>query len=362
MQTETLIIGGGLSGMSLAFALHRVGRDFRLVEARDRFGGRIHSLSIDGSVDASDRFDLGPAWFWPGQHRMAALADDLGLQVFEQYATGKMLVQQIDGSIVAPMNYSTMAGALRIEGGMMAIVDGIESRLPPERLLRESAVARIMETASGVITTGKTINSPFLIDAHRVVLALPPRLAHHTIIFDPPLLQSQTEAMRRIPTWMAGHAKVVAIYARPFWREKGLSGDAMSRIGPLSEIHDASPASGKFGALFGFFGLPASQRNIYRDDLASASIAQLTAIFGQEAAAPIDMLVQDWALEELTTTPEDLLGPMQHASCGTPFELCHLWEGKLVLASTEMATENGGLLEGALEITEEVVTAMRMGI
>ncbi|MEM1154111.1 MAG: hypothetical protein AAGI44_08210 [Pseudomonadota bacterium] len=48
-----------------------------------------------------------------------------------------------------------------------------------------------------------------------------------------------------VPTWMAGQAKVVAVYESPFWRDSGFSGDAMSRKGPLIEIHDASPASGE---------------------------------------------------------------------------------------------------------------------
>lgn len=61
------------------------------------------------------------------------------------------------------------------------------------------------------------------------------------------------------PTWMAGHAKVVAIYERPFWRDSGLSGFVSSRVGPLQEIHDASPEAGS-GALFGFLGIPVEVR------------------------------------------------------------------------------------------------------
>ena len=44
MKTDIAIIGGGLSGLALARHLARDGCDFQLFEARNRFGGRIHSL------------------------------------------------------------------------------------------------------------------------------------------------------------------------------------------------------------------------------------------------------------------------------------------------------------------------------
>ncbi|MEM6792237.1 MAG: FAD-dependent oxidoreductase [Myxococcota bacterium] len=59
---RTVIVGGGLSGLSLAERLEARGHDYRLLQARDRFGGRIMTKWRDGAA-----FDLGPAWFWPGQ-------------------------------------------------------------------------------------------------------------------------------------------------------------------------------------------------------------------------------------------------------------------------------------------------------
>ena len=59
---KTLIVGGGLSGLSglaLAEALEAQGRDYVLVEARERFGGRILTEHLEDGY-----FDLGPAWFW----------------------------------------------------------------------------------------------------------------------------------------------------------------------------------------------------------------------------------------------------------------------------------------------------------
>jgi monoamine oxidase len=352
MQTETLIIGGGLSGLSLAHALHKNGRDYRLLEARERLGGRIESFPMRNSNRILDRYDLGPGWFWPGQQRMASLARELGLTVFEQYTTGGMLVQNPDGSISEPMSFSGMAGALRIEGGMMALVDGLQSRLPTDRLLTNHVVIRIERTTTGIIAKGHSIGAPFSIEARRVVLAIPPRLVEHSIVFEPALSQLQYESMRRIPTWMAAHAKIIAVYASPFWRAKGLSGDAMSRRGPLAEIHDASPASGNAGALFGFVGLQSSQRVGKMQALETSTISQLTAIFGPEAADPMDVLVKDWAQEAFTATPNDLSGSASHPTYGISPELAHLWDGTLVLGSTEVADVNGGLLEGALESAE----------
>jgi hypothetical protein len=93
VRTETLIVGGGLCGLHTASELTKRGADFMLLEARDRLGGRILSRMFGGSSGEHERpgFDLGPAWFWPGQALMESLIDELGLssQIFTQYASGE---------------------------------------------------------------------------------------------------------------------------------------------------------------------------------------------------------------------------------------------------------------------------------
>ena len=83
MDTNVLIIGGGLAGLALAEQFENAGFDYLLIEARERLGGRILSQQINGSA-----FDLGPAWFWPGQPRMAKLVSRYSLDVFDQYSDG----------------------------------------------------------------------------------------------------------------------------------------------------------------------------------------------------------------------------------------------------------------------------------
>ena len=60
MKTKTLIIGGGLTGLSLAYRLQKTGHDYQLIEALCRFGGRSKSLTVQGT-----NIDLGPSCVWP---------------------------------------------------------------------------------------------------------------------------------------------------------------------------------------------------------------------------------------------------------------------------------------------------------
>ena len=63
MHVRTLVVGGGLSGLSIASELHARGHAVHLVEARARLGGRILSSAVEHASSLA-HFDLGPAWFW----------------------------------------------------------------------------------------------------------------------------------------------------------------------------------------------------------------------------------------------------------------------------------------------------------
>ena len=93
--------------------------------------------------------------------------------------------------------------------------------------------------------------------AERSSEELPMRMRGY--VNSPALPQALARQWRATAIWMAPHAKYIAIYDTPFWREQGLSGEARSARGPLGEIHDASMPGGS-AALFGFFGVPARVR------------------------------------------------------------------------------------------------------
>jgi monoamine oxidase len=347
MKTDVVIVGGGLSGLALAEMLHCAGVDFQVLEARAQFGGRISSTRV-GAAD----FDLGPAWFWPGQPRIASLIARFGLKAFEQAFEGAAVVEDRAGHVRRAGAGASMQGALRIDGGMTGLVSGLLAALPTTCVHSGRRVSAIKQEGGALHITAQ--GSDEAIIARRAVLALPPRIAQVRIAFSPPLPDPAMAAMAGIPTWMAGQAKFVAVYDTPFWRHAGLSGDAMSQFGPMVELHDASAAGGKGFALFGFVGVPAEVRQAHADELRPLAIAQLERLFGPAAASPQKLLFQDWAQEVDIATLADHLPAAGHPAYGRARNLSGLWQGRLRLGSTEMASEFGGFLEGALEAAEDV--------
>ena len=54
---RVIVVGAGITGLTVANALTTAGVDCVVVEARDRIGGRLHTVEVDGHVA-----DLGGAW------------------------------------------------------------------------------------------------------------------------------------------------------------------------------------------------------------------------------------------------------------------------------------------------------------
>ncbi|MCT8330737.1 flavin monoamine oxidase family protein [Albidovulum sediminis] len=342
LQAEVAIAGGGLSGLCLALHLHRAGKDFHLFEARPRFGGRVATFGEPGN-----RVDVGPSWFWPGQPLIARLIADLGLRVFLQHSAGDVCLEDQDGKVHRGAGFASMEGSFRVEGGMTALAEAMAARLPAERLHPDSHVWAVERDRGILLADGRRCL------ARHVVLAMPPRLVAG-LDLTPTLPDDVLRRLRSVPTWMAGHAKCVAIYDRPFWREAGLSGDAMSRRGPLAEIHDASGADGAPAALFGFLGVPAAQRAGRTDQILDSARQQLARIFGPAAGSPRSMELRDWAFDPLTATTADQIPPQGHPAYGPIPALDRLWGGLLHLAATEIAPDMGGLMEGALASAGQV--------
>lgn len=344
-HTDILIVGAGLTGLAIADALIRAGRDVQVIEGRDRIGGRILTAEVAGAA-----FDLGPAWFWPGQPRVAALAQRLGLEVFEQFSEGRLVFEGADGAVRRDLDMAPMAGSLRLAGGLSGLTTGLAAEIG-DQAIRTGHRLTAISSINGKVAAEIDAGEPITITADQVILAAPPRLLEANFDFSPHLPTAARQEMRATPTWMAGHAKIIAIYPRPFWRDAGLNGDAMSHRGPLAEIHDATPTDSSVGALFGFSSVPPAGRQS-KNQLMSAAKAQLASLFGPEALTPTEIILQDWAIEDLTATKDDETPPASHPAYGPIDSLSDLWGGRLHITSSETAPTFGGFIEGALEAAE----------
>jgi monoamine oxidase len=237
----------------------------------------------------------------------------------------------------------------RINGGPAALVQAMAADLPQGTLHLNRPITRIALAPEGLILTDAT-GAECL--AAKVVLSTPLRIAAaHIAIPDAPA--ALLDAMRATPTWMAGQAKAVILYDRPFWRDLGLSGRIASRTGPLAEVHDHSSASGQ-AALFGFIGWPPEARDPAA--LHTAIAAQLTRCFGPSAPQPISITIQDWSRDPLICTATDHTGAHPDLPPAI-LRQSHL-QDRLHIAIAEVSTRSPGLIEGALDAGETTAAAL----
>lgn len=320
-----------------------------VLEARDRVGGRLQSVAAD-----EGHLDLGATWFWPGESRVTDLCLELDLALHRQYLAGDALyeipgrVERMDGNPLDVPSYRFSGGAASLAEALASTLDGAELRLSSAVTSIRGEGGRLrVETRS--TTDGRGDGDLHEIRAEQVVLALPPALAVASIAFAPALPPPVTELATRTPVWMGAMAKVVAHYAAPFWRNRGLSGAALSHVGPLREIHDMSGPAGRPAALFGF----APRHDTAPPVTKREAVDQLVRLFGPEAAQAEAVRIQDWRHEPFTSPPgvgarsdTRLFGA---ALLRTP----HVG-GRLHWASTETARVSPGHIEGAIAEGERV--------
>ena len=353
-EVDTIIIGGGLSGIYAAFLLAKQSKSLVLLEARSRVGGRISSMEHQGFFA-----DMGPSWYWPALNpKVTALIQRLGLKGYPQFEQGLSRLQGRNGYAETIAGYPMDPPGWRLHGGMISLVEGLCARIPRDIIRLNHPVCEIERLENGVrVTVGRHDQPPRCrLKSSRIILAVPPRLAARSILFTPDLPYNLTQAMLKSSTWMAGHAKFFALYDKADWRKMGLSGQGFSMCGPLAEIHDgSSEASGPYG-LTGFVGIPALRRN-NREAMIRAILTQLALLYGQEAGEPVRMYYQDWAKEEFTATEYDQRAVHNHPEFQPPSGKTSIWDGMVHFAATETADHFGGYLEGALSSAERAVLA-----
>jgi monoamine oxidase len=194
--------------------------------------------------------------------------------------------------------------------------------------------------------------------ARNVIVAIPPTLANG-IEFTPSLPVNRVQVTQRWPQGLV--IKVAMIYARPFWRDEGLSGASYDHITTLGETADSSNPENisKAGILTGFVYSDKARKvaAMAPEERKKLLLADAAKRFGEKALAPEHYHESNWSTDTwtrgcftgfLTPGATSLFGPAVRDPVG-PIR----WAG------TETATTWPSFIDGAIRSGEREADAIR---
>ncbi|XP_022093641.1 probable flavin-containing monoamine oxidase A [Acanthaster planci] len=142
---DVLVIGAGVAGLTTAYRLLQEKADCRVLvlEAKDRVGGRTLSTELQGA-HGKDVWDLGGQWVGNTQHHLLWLMEELGLEKYPQYTTGKKLMLLGNKGI---RSYKSSIPSMSLFGlinlhNFMTLTDRLASSIPLDSpMTRHNAAA-----------------------------------------------------------------------------------------------------------------------------------------------------------------------------------------------------------------------------
>lgn len=212
----------------------------------------------------------------------------------------------------------------------------------------------------GRVTARVVTGAGKVYSARYVIVALPPQLAHR-LEYVPALPPAYDQFMQRLP--MGSCISIVATYRSTFWRERGLSGMALSDVGPVTAIFDHSTASQP--ALFIMLSGQKARELGYEQDAAVRKhviLRHVAHLLGEEAHDPISYKEKDWAADLWSRGgPAAAPSPGFYSGFG---DLLRVPLGKIFFASSDLSPVRPGTMEGAVESGEhaanEVIQLLRL--
>jgi monoamine oxidase len=245
------------------------------------------------------------------------------------------------------------AQAQRFVEGAQMISIRLAKRIGMERVLLGNPVYEIRQHAQGVTVTAEHVT----VRAKYAIVAIPPTLAGR--IEYHPLMPSLRDGLtQRNP--QGSLIKVEAFFERPWWRDNGLTGAAVSTMGPAKTTFDVSSKDGKLGGLLGFVGGDEARRySGHPEALKRDVLANFSLFFNNNKPIPkpTSVVVMDWTREQWTRgCPVAIAGPGVLTEYGP-----HIARpvGRIHWAGTETATYWHGYMDGAVRSGHRAAAEVR---
>jgi monoamine oxidase len=235
----------------------------------------------------------------------------------------------------------------RFTTGAQSISQRLADQIGATRIRLSHATRAVHQDSSGV--TVHTTQGTF--QARRAILAIPPAMLGK-IEIAPDLSHARGLIHTQMP--MGSVIKCIVSYDRPFWRDAGYSGEALSTSGLVRATFDDCSPAGDHAALVAFVvGDRAKElTKVPQEERRKLILSELGRLHGAKAHRPLEYTDKDWCTDEWSggcyvgLAPPNLLSESATA-LRAPHGLVHF-------AGTETATHHIGYLEGALESAERV--------
>jgi len=231
------------------------------------------------------------------------------------------------------------AHARRVVGGPQQICDRLAERLGTDRIRTGTPVRRVETTDSEVVLHADGLQ----LRARRVIFTLQPQLCAR-IEFDPPLPADRQQLQAEYGTQHGRASKVHLIYDKPFWRERGYSGSAVTTNGVV--FLDASPPDTSAGVLLAF-------RDTRNPKHATNRLPRYArSLFGSPAGKPQAVVETDWSADEYSRSCISFTPPGLLTAAGEALRRPH---GRFHWAGAETSVEWPAFMEGAVRAAERAV-------
>lgn len=337
-NTDILIIGGGLTGLTIAYLLRTHNLTIKIIEARERLGGRIHTVYNEKTAPV----EMGATWLGKKHTILVQLLKELNIGMYKQLM-GNKAIYEADGKgatqfIPIPPNPDP---SYRIEGGSSNLINILVSYLEKEQI-HTSQTVKSIEKEEGIFSV-KTENQQY--HAKVIVSTLPPYLLTNSIKIDPVLPKELLGIANQTHTWMGESIKVGLTYATPFWREKRGTGTVFSNAGPINEMYDHSSQADTQYGLKGFMN--GAYYTASKEQRLRAILRQLQQYFGEKIHDYLSYEETIWRKESATSMPyEGYILP--HQNNGHSIYTKSYFDGRFFVAGSETARQYPGYMDGAV--------------